>query len=74
MHSGGNKGVWGDIPPSLEALPPVRRKIWQKSAIFGNFLDICPSNTHFVSSMPPRKKKFLVPPLLMHDKVYHIAS
>ena len=47
---------------SAPHLPPVRRKKWSKSAIFGKFLDFCPTETHFAPSMPlPKKKKNLVP-------------
>ena len=45
-------------PPPLEALPPLaplRRKKRSKSAIFGIFLNISPSETYFDPSMPPKK-------------------
>ena len=59
-------GAWGHLPPPpLEGLPPCppsQKKKWPKSAIFGKFLDFCPSELHFAPSMPPTN--FLVPPLL----------
>ena len=61
--SGGTKGgAWGSTPPirgSAHHFPPVRRKKWQKSAIFSYFFIFAPSDMHFVLSMPPpQKKKF----------------
>ena len=58
----------GDIrvftPPTLETLPPPpsEEKLWQKSTIFRQLLDVwmfAPSETHFTLSLP----FILVPPL-----------
>ena len=70
IHSGSTKGGIGGIFPQLEALPPldptVRRKKWQKSAIFGKFLDFCPLREAFCPLDAPTKT-FLVSPLTIHD-------
>ena len=59
-------GAWRANAPQLEALPPtcppVRRKKWQKSAIFGKILDFCPLRIAFFPLDAPHKK-IRVPPL-----------
>ena len=60
--SGGIKGGMGAFAPQSEALPPtcppVRRKKWPKSAIFGNILDFCPLRNVFFPLDAPHKKIF----------------
>ena len=62
IDSGGIKGRHGGIypPPPRQKLcphlPPVRRKKWPKSAIFGKFLDFCPLRIAFPPRCPPPKK------------------
>ena len=63
MISGGIKRAWGGICPPSEALPPtcppVRRNKWQKSAIFGKFLDFFHlGNEFFPLNAHPLQKKF----------------
>ena len=53
------EGAWGSkCPPVGGSAPPVRRKKWPKSAIFGKFLDFCPLRIAFCPlDAPPKKKK-----------------
>ena len=65
-HQGGMRKNFP--PPQSEALPPlappVRRKKWPKSAIFGICFHFCPLRNAFHPFNAPPKKQFLVPPLL----------
>ena len=81
VFSGGIKGgALGENPPSRRLCsplaPPVRRKKWPKSVIFGKFLDFCPLRIAFCPLDAPHKK-FLVPPLSvlygsLHDDILKI--
>ena len=59
---GGGMGENAPPPPPSKALPPlappVRRKKWLKSAIFGNFLDFCPLRIAFCPLDAPPQKNF----------------
>ena len=59
--SGGIMGGHGGKCPPSEALPPtcppLRRKKWPKSAIFGKFLDFCPLRIAFCPLNAPLHKK-----------------
>ena len=78
---GGHDGAFP--PPQLDTLPPTcpQSEGWQKSAIFGIFLDFCPLTYAFfpLNFPPPPTKYFLVPSL--KDRhcfgkliVHHIVS
>ena len=57
-------GAWGQMPPQSEALPPNQKKKMAKISHFWQIFGFLPpSESHFAPSMPPTKKKFLVPPL-----------
>ena len=55
-----SRGAWGHLPPpvggSAPHSPPVRRKKWSKSAIFGKFFDLCPLRIAFCPLDTPHKK------------------
>ena len=52
VTSGSIKGAWGICSP-----PPVRRKKWPKSVIFGKFWDFCPLRIAFFPLNAPHKNK-----------------
>ena len=61
--SGCIKGPWGHLPPiggsAPPTCPPIERKKWSKSVIFGKFFDFCPLRNAFcpLDAPPPQKKK-----------------
>ena len=63
-----SRGHGGHLPPvrgSAPHLPPVRRKKGQNKPFLANIWICAPSESHFAPSMPPHKKKILVPPLII---------
>ena len=63
LHQGGHGGQMPPVGGSAPTFPPVRRKKWPKSAIFGKFWIFAPQNRILPPRCPPHKKKILVPPL-----------
>ena len=55
--SGGIKGGHGAFPRVGGSLPTPPHSEGEKSAIFGEFVDFWPSESHFAPSMPRHKKK-----------------
>ena len=60
-HQGGRPPVRGSTPPTC---PPSQKKNGQTQPFLANFWIFAPSESHLAPSMPPTKKKILVPPLL----------